>query len=194
MYWDDPASSSEPGTCNRALTHRHPYEEPRDPPGGCSAALSAYPSLQPAHLPLVAFLGQKLGQGVGSLSCPVKCVVDMVLSSLPSALPRPSVSKMATDISHDQFLSQATITCVGLSLLAACADPLAGYAHPSNGSSHPKLQRLHQTAAPASLEGPALTTPSQPRCCCLLCFCAAVALRWALTASLRERMICSASA
>lgn len=57
-----------------------------------------------------------------------------------------------------------------------------------------EMQRLHWTAAFASWGWPALSIPFQPPCCCLHCSHAAVTLRWAITVSLWERMICSASA
>lgn len=57
---DDPASSSRPGTCNKAVTHRHPHEEPKEPLGDCIALPLAFPRLQQSHLPLVPSLGSKV--------------------------------------------------------------------------------------------------------------------------------------
>ena len=116
----------------------------------------------------------KLGKGVGSMSCPVKCAMDTVLSSLhdPSNLPQPSVNMMTTEMSHDQCLSQAIITCITLFLLAACPDPLAGYAHLSNGSSHPKLGMNFEGCIRRQLLLPwmGLHSPSPPSLPAAACF------------------------
>lgn len=119
------------------MTHKDPYEEPKEPLGDCIALPFAFPRLQQSHLPLVTFLRYKPGQGVGSLRA-LCSSIGTVLPSFhdPSNLPHPSVN--TTKISHDQCLFQTINTCITLLYLADCTDPLAGYAYLSNGSSHSK--------------------------------------------------------
>lgn len=136
---------------------------------------------------------------MGSISCPVKCAMDTALSSFhdPSTLSWPSVNEMTTEVSHDQCPSPAIITCIRLFFLTACADPLAGYVHPSNSSGHPKLGVNLKGCIKRQLLVPwmGLRSPSPPSPLAAAALLrASVTARWALVASIRERMICSASA